>query len=289
MGADIDKDLKALGVDPLMVLELVSAVEKGFPGQSVELSILTQYSSIYELENAILSACSTRTTQTSDDTSSTATTDLSMDNSDFEKTSKKLLDQSRKSPGAQELKSDGSPVILQKGNSASASLYLFHDCSVLCSMYSQMHDIGRDMYGFSNPSFFEADNQPSTLIEMATGYVPYVDTSTRRPVILQGEHPALESLVPRLNFSAIFPTSNLRIRLMLLMLTIILLLGFLFLGVFAFELASQLLQKGEQVKSIILIDSPCPVDHEPLPNAISSYITKSGSTNDSGSAGRQRL
>lgn len=289
VSADKSKDLKALGVDSLMILELVSAIQKEFPDQSVEQSILTQCSSIFDLENAILSACSTPTTQTPDDTSSTAATDLSVDISDFKKTSKKLIGQSRKSPGAQELKLDGSPVLLQKGNSTSASLYLFHDGSGLCSMYSHMHDIGRDMHGFSNPGFFEADNQPSTLIEMAAGYALNVDTSTKRPVILGGEQLAFESSVLRRSFSTFSPASDLRIRSILLMLTIILLLGYSFGGVVAFELAHQLLRKGEQVKGIVLIDSPYPIDHEPLPNAIISHITRSGSTNDSGSAGRQRV
>ena len=57
----------------------------------------------------------------------------------------------------------------------------------------------------------------------------------------------------------------------------------------AFELARQLLEKGKPVKGVVLIDSPYPINHEPLPNAIISHITKSGSTNDSGSAGRQRV
>ncbi len=289
VGADKDKDLKALGVDSLMILELVSAVKKEFPDQSVEESVLTQCSSVFDLENAILSACSTPTTQTPDDTSSTAITDLSMDISDFEKTSKTLIGQSRKSPGAQELKLDGSPVLLQKGNLTSASLYLFHDGSGLCSMYSQMHDLGRDLHGFSNPGFFEADNQPSTLIEMAAGYAPHVNTSTKRSVILGGEQLAFEPSVLRLSFSAISSIFDLRIRSMLLMLITILLLGYSFGGVVAFELARQLLQKGEQIKGIVLIDSPYPIDHEPLPNAIISHITESGSTNDSGSAGRQRV
>ena len=289
VSVDKDKGLKALGVDSLMMLELVSAVKKEFPDQSVEDSVLTQCSSIYDFENAILSACSTPTTQTPDDTSSSVTTDLSMDINESDKMSKKLMGQSRKSPGAQELRLYGSPVSLERGDSTVASLYLFHDGSGLCSMYSQMHDIGRDTHAFSNPGFFEADSQPSTLIEMAAGYAPHVDTSTKRPVILGGEQLALESSVLSCSFFAFYFASDSSIRSKLLMLTGLLLLGYSFGGVVAFELARQLLQKGRQVKGIVLIDSPYPVDHEPLPNAIISHITKSGSTNDSGSAGRQRV
>lgn len=187
VNTDKDKDLKALGVDSLMILELVTAVKKEFPDQSVEESILTQCSSIFDLENAILSACSTPTTQTPDETSSTATTDLSMDTSEFEETSKKLIDQSQKSPRVQEPKLDDSLISIEKGDPARTPLYLFHDGSGLCSMYSQMHEIGHDTHAFSNPGFSEAENQPSTLIEMAAGYALHVDTSTKRPVILGGE------------------------------------------------------------------------------------------------------
>lgn len=187
VSADKTKDLKALGVDSLMILELISAVQKGFPNQSVEESTLMHCSNILDLENAILSACSTPTTQTPDDTSSTATTDTSTDISAIEETSKKLVDQSPKGSGAPQSKMDGSPVSLQQGDSTSASLYLFHDGSGLCNMYSQMHDIGRHTHGFSNPGFFKADDQPSSLVDMAARYAPHIDTSARRPVILGGK------------------------------------------------------------------------------------------------------
>lgn len=187
VNTDRKKDLKALGVDSLMILELVSAVKRGFPDQSVDDSALMHCSSIHDLENAILSACTTPDTLTPDDTSSTATTDTtSTDISDFEKTPEKSTDQSSKVPEAQELKKNGTPVSLQKGDSTSAPLYLFHDGSGLCNMYSQMHNIGRNTHGFSNPGFFEADEQPSSLVRMAARYAPHIATSAKRPVILGG-------------------------------------------------------------------------------------------------------
>lgn len=187
MNANKNKDLKTLGVDSLMILEFVSAVKKGFSDRSVEESALMQCSSIHDLESAIQSACSTPPSQTPDDTSSTATTDTSSDISGLGKTEKELRGQSPKGPGAQELKMDGSPVSLEEGDSTSASLYLFHDGSGLCKMYSEMHDIGRDTHGFSNPGFFEADDQPSSLLHMAARYAPHIDTSAKRPVILGGQ------------------------------------------------------------------------------------------------------
>lgn len=54
-------------------------------------------------------------------------------------------------------------------------------------MYSEMHDIGRDTHGFSNPGFFEADDQHSNLVLMAARYAPHIDASAKRPVILGGQ------------------------------------------------------------------------------------------------------
>lgn len=66
-------------------------------------------------------------------------------------------------------------------------------------------------------------------------------------------------------------------------------LGYSFGGIVAFELARQLLKEGKQVKGVVLIDSPYPINHEPLPNAVIAHITQSASTNDPGRGGRQRV
>lgn len=50
--------------------------------------------------------------------------------------------------------------------------------------------------------------------------------------------------------------------------------GWSFGGVVAFEAAQQLTAHGLEVKGLILIDSPSPIDHEPLPAEIIFSITK---------------
>lgn len=42
----------------------------------------------------------------------------------------------------------------------------------------------------------------------------------------------------------------------------------------AFEAAQQLMANGFEVKGLILIDSPNPIDHEPLPNEVVANIIK---------------
>lgn len=49
--------------------------------------------------------------------------------------------------------------------------------------------------------------------------------------------------------------------------------GWSFGGVLAFEVALQLRDLGHQVEGIILIDSPYPVNHEPIPEAVIQHIT----------------
>ena len=52
----------------------------------------------------------------------------------------------------------------------------------------------------------------------------------------------------------------------------------------AFEVAHQLRRQGREVKGIILIDSPYPVNHQPLPDEVIAHVSKGGS-----SATRQRV
>ncbi len=45
----------------------------------------------------------------------------------------------------------------------------------------------------------------------------------------------------------------------------------------AFEAAQQLMANGFEVKGLILIDSPNPIDHEPLPNEVIANVIKPSS------------
>ena len=54
--------------------------------------------------------------------------------------------------------------------------------------------------------------------------------------------------------------------------------GYSFGGVLAFEVAHQLHQQGREVKGIILIDSPYPVNHEPLPGEVIAHVSQGGSS-----------
>ncbi|KAH8585456.1 hypothetical protein B0O99DRAFT_696467 [Bisporella sp. PMI_857] len=47
-------------------------------------------------------------------------------------------------------------------------------------------------------------------------------------------------------------------------------------GVIAYEVAQQLLEMGEQVERLILIDSPCPIGLEPLPSSLLHFVNATG-------------
>lgn len=55
------------------------------------------------------------------------------------------------------------------------------------------------------------------------------------------------------------------------------------------EATHQLCQEGKNVKGVILIDTPYPVNHEPLPGAVIAHVSKAGSPSESQSLTRQRV
>ena len=57
----------------------------------------------------------------------------------------------------------------------------------------------------------------------------------------------------------------------------------------ALEAGRQLRRAGKTVKGIILIDSPCPRDHTPLPRLIIEHVLQSSCAKTSGSAIKEKL
>ncbi|KAI9672396.1 MAG: Type I Iterative PKS [Caeruleum heppii] len=128
------------------------------------------------------------------------------------------------------------PLSLQQSTSRATPLYLVHDGSGLCNMYSRLHSLNRAVHGFFNPGLLEAREAAPTLVDMATRYAALMDASGVKSVILG---------------------------------------GWSFGGVVAFEMANQLHRMGKQVKGVVMIDSPCPINHKPLPASVIAHITRS--------------
>ncbi|KAH7919227.1 putative polyketide synthase [Leucogyrophana mollusca] len=112
-------------------------------------------------------------------------------------------------------------------------LFLFHDGSGLISGYNRLLAINRDVWGLPNPRFATGEAW-SDLQSMSREYAQIVKKTVTGAVLLG---------------------------------------GWSFGGVLAFEVARQLISQGVAVRGVLLIDSPSPVNHIPLSTPIVDYVT----------------
>ncbi|KAL8846942.1 MAG: hypothetical protein Q9221_007984 [Calogaya cf. arnoldii] len=133
-------------------------------------------------------------------------------------------------------------------NEEATPFFCFHDGSGQGNVYARIADIDRTLYAFSDPDFASNHPRPRSLIEMAGRYAATISRAETPNVILG---------------------------------------GWSFGGVVAFE-ATQILQRlGFNVRGLVLIDSPYPQNHEPLPEDIIRFILgrsafKNGFNKDTG-------
>ncbi|PCD27864.1 hypothetical protein FGRA07_03003 [Fusarium graminearum] len=142
------------------------------------------------------------------------------------------------------------PVALHTSEESRTPLCLFHDGSGQIGMYKRLQGHDRTTYAFFDPKFEssgEGRSFYSSLEDMAEDYVSKI-LSTRPPI---------SSLI---------------------------LCGWSFGGVVAFEVARLLFLRGIEVRGLVLIDSPSPINHEPLPAPIISSITRSTGRSESTNA-----
>ncbi|KAF3344566.1 Alpha,alpha-trehalose-phosphate synthase [UDP-forming] 1 [Verticillium dahliae VDG2] len=146
------------------------------------------------------------------------------------------------------------PQILQTIDSDIAPykspLYLFHDGSGLSSMYARVKPLGRSVRGIFSPDVPAIDPAIQSMQELASRYIMQANLmSENRPILC----------------------------------------GWSFGGVLALEVSHQLQQRGNSPRGIILIDSPLPIEHEPLPEEIiSRVVRKFPSLHESGAAAKVR-
>ncbi|TFK33599.1 hypothetical protein BDQ12DRAFT_657776 [Crucibulum laeve] len=126
------------------------------------------------------------------------------------------------------LRLDTIPAAVQTSTSKRLPLFLIHDGSGLTNYYDRLSPLDRNIWGINNPHFVTA--QPwDNVVEMATAYANYVADTSSGPVILG---------------------------------------GWSFGGVAAYEASLQLAKRGIIVKGILLIDSPSPINHVPLSDSL---------------------
>ncbi|KAF9445105.1 hypothetical protein P691DRAFT_735510 [Macrolepiota fuliginosa MF-IS2] len=126
------------------------------------------------------------------------------------------------------LKLDTVPLSLQNSDSKTLPLFLIHDGSGLVNYYHGIISLGRRVWGFTNPKFITSEPW-SGITEMAFVYAGHISRISAGPVIVG---------------------------------------GWSFGGVVAYETSKQLAMRGVQTQGILVIDSPSPIHHIPLSNGI---------------------
>ncbi|KAJ7613846.1 putative polyketide synthase [Mycena polygramma] len=121
------------------------------------------------------------------------------------------------------------PVLIQRPEtSGRLPLFFIHDGSGLVSYYDRLSFLDRAIWGIYNPRFLDGRSWDS-LVDMAAAYVEYIVSTTSGPLLLG---------------------------------------GWSFGAVVAYEIALQLTSRGIQVKGILLIDPPSPISHVPLSDSL---------------------
>ncbi|KAI0322049.1 beta-ketoacyl synthase [Amylostereum chailletii] len=130
---------------------------------------------------------------------------------------------------------DSIPVSIQPSSDRThAPLFLIHDGGGVINYLTRLPLICRSLWGFNNPKLLSG--QPwDSLSAMAKEYGEHVKKTATGPVILG---------------------------------------GWSFGGVVAFEAARQLMRSGVDVTGVVLIDSPSPVDHVPLSDDLLDTVAR---------------
>ncbi|KAJ6485560.1 putative polyketide synthase [Mycena sanguinolenta] len=142
------------------------------------------------------------------------------------------------------LRLDTCPVPIQRPESSGRlPLFFIHDGSGLVNYYERLPFLDRSIWGIHNPRFIDARPWDG-MVDMAAAYVEYVLSVTSGPLLLG---------------------------------------GWSFGGVVAYEMALQLTSRGVHVKGILLIDCPSPIDHTPLSEALIDAVIELGARTASSS------
>lgn len=117
-----------------------------------------------------------------------------------------------------------------------APLFLIHDGSGICFSYHRIQPFGQTIYAIHDPKFLEPDSW-SGIPAMAQAYAKIIKATHSGPIILG---------------------------------------GWSFGGVVAFEAARVLQAQGHAIAGVVLIDSPPPLNHKPLSAAIINDVVRGG-------------
>ncbi|KAI1371042.1 putative polyketide synthase [Hypoxylon crocopeplum] len=257
---DSGSELSALGIDSLMIFELESSLSKISKGGYLSSTDLAECRTVGDVENLILggyqqapmqddtpsvsssSASDAGTGSLSDSTGPTAVpTAIATPVSDSD-SSQVLFGSGIIEKVSQILNLDQQPEIVQAAPSSQVtghdkrtpSLFLIHDGSGVCTHYHRLRSLGRPVYALHDPKFLDLFDPWTGLGEMADEYARQIASTTAGPYLVG---------------------------------------GWSFGGVVAFEAARRLMAQGHGVVGVLLIDSPAPLNHQPLSSRIIDAVT----------------
>lgn len=159
------------------------------------------------------------------------------------------------------------PTILFDSSSVQTPLCIIHDGSGQTSMYRRLRAPDRSIFGFDDPDFLSPILQTSSIEQMAGRYVASLSLIEAPSLIMGGSLTHTSSLDPSQS-SSISPFSLFTNRPE----------GWSFGGVVAYEAVRQLFDAGIPIRGLLLIDSPLPDNHKPLPEEVINYILANSNT-----------
>ncbi|KAI1082602.1 putative polyketide synthase [Whalleya microplaca] len=247
-------ELSALGIDSLMFFELESSLSKISKNGYLSPTELSECRTVGDVEKLILGNHQEPPLQDDNSSVSSGSSVRSLVTTGF--TSPMAVPTPINTTSAAEhillssatiekishmLNLDQQPETVQTapehGGSRSASLFLIHDGSGICTHYHRLGSLNRPVYALHDSKLLDPFDTWANLGEMADEYAREIASTTTGPYLLG---------------------------------------GWSFGGVVAFEAARRLAAQGKAVIGTILIDSPPPLNHQPLSPRILDAVTGAG-------------
>ena len=265
---DSNQSLAELGMDSMMQIEITTRLSQTFPHSSFNTNLLFNCETLQELEENLLavlsrepkSKASIKTPNESIPITQSPSSQGSLDDEP------KSLENSTQDIGTLE-PTLTKPTILFHSSRVQIPLCVIHDGSGQTGIYRNLHSPDRSILGFDDPDFLSPILQTSSIEQMAGRYIASLSPFEAPSLIMGGSLTHISSLDPSKRSSipllALFTNRP---------------AGWSFGGVVAYEAVRQLLDAGFPIRGLLLIDSPFPYNHKPLPVEVINYILGNSNT-----------
>lgn len=234
-------DFADMGVDSLMSLTITGRLREELE-LDVPTSFFTDHPTISKAKTAVLAILGLESSSSRSDTPDSSTEDANANDKSMAIISEETNTNISLQMGTSRKVDAQATSILLQGNpkTATKTLFLFPDGSGSATSYSAFPNISPEVcvYGLNCPYMKNPKDFTNGIDGVAAQYI--AEVKRRQP---SGPYH---------------------------------LGGWSAGGVIAYDAAQQLLEMGEEVERLILIDSPCPINIEPLPTSLLNFIDSTG-------------